>query len=33
MQESYGRENPENVPKTPLSGIFDRKCAQKKFVC
>lgn len=31
MYESIGVENPENVPEMPLSGIFDRKCAQKSW--
>ena len=31
MYESIGVENPEKVPETPLSGIFDRKCAQKSL--
>ena len=31
MYESIGVGNPENVPEMPLSGIFDRKCAQKSL--
>ena len=31
MYESFGVGIPENVPEMPLSGIFDRKCAQKSL--
>lgn len=30
-QKLFECRNPENVPQTPLSGIFDRKCAQKSL--